>query len=386
MRYRSLDSVRGIAALTVLLHHAAMTFPGGGEDRSQILEHGLRAPNAWLYETPLRLTVNGPASVLLFFVLSGFVLTLAVNSSRKPSYFAFAASRFCRIWLPFAVAILASAALSLLLARSHPLGTSDWFRFGTWNNPVNAGNLARHLAMTGTATDLDNPMWSLIHELRISFVFPALVFLTVRGPVATLAGSVLLCLACTLVVADNGLPSHLLTWFQTGTYVYFFVIGILLAINAYRVTAMLASLSRATTAVLWILALAGFTIAPPDTSHVATLVNAALLLVSGLAAGMIIALSISGGMAERLLTSPVPRYLGRISYSLYLTHIIVLASVVHALATVCPLPVAVAVALPLALGTADLCQRYVEAPSQRFGKFLAGAIDRRRHQLGPATA
>ena len=89
-----------------------MTFPGGGEDRQGLLENGFRAHDAWLYATPLRLLVSGPAAVLLFFVLSGFVLTLSLKSEKRPNYPAFAVSRFARIWLPFAVAILASAAVS----------------------------------------------------------------------------------------------------------------------------------------------------------------------------------------------------------------------------------------------------------------------------------
>jgi peptidoglycan/LPS O-acetylase OafA/YrhL len=385
MRYRSLDAVRGVAALTVLLHHAAMTFPGGGENRQEILERGFRAPAAWLYATPLRLAVNGPAAVLLFFVLSGFVLTLALNSDRRPSYPGFAVARFCRIWLPFAVAILVSAALSALLASSPAPGTSDWFRFGTWHNPVSPANLTRHLAMTGTATDLDNPMWSLIHELRISFIFPAIVFLTMRRPVSTFVGSVLLCFASVILVGQGALSSHVISWFQTCTYVYFFVVGILLANSAERVTEALSSLPQPMTALLWILALGGLTIAPSDTSHVAEVANGALLLVSGLAAGLIVALCISGGLAERVLLSAGPRFLGRVSYSLYLTHIVVLATVVHALSTTLSLPVAVAIALPVSIVTAELCQRYVEGPSQRLGKILAGHIDRRREQLGAAT-
>jgi peptidoglycan/LPS O-acetylase OafA/YrhL len=375
MRYRSLDAVRGIAAVAVLLHHGVMTFPSGGEDRRALLEHGFRAPTAWLYASPLRLAVSGPAAVLLFFVLSGFVLSLSLRSDRAPSYPAFAVSRVCRIWLPFAVAIFASVLLSGFLAAWPAPGTSDWFRFGTWHNARSFGNVVRHLAMTGTETDLDNPMWSLIHELRISFIFPVLVFVVMRRPVGALLGSVILCFACILVVGGSHLPSHMISWFQTGTYVYFFVLGILLAAHAERVTAAFALLSRRTILLLWVLALGALAIAPPDTSHIATFGNGALLIVGGLAGATIIALSISGGTAERFLLGFVPRYLGRISYSLYLTHIIVLASVVHLLAGAWSLPVALAIAVPLAIVVADLCQRFVEGPSQRLGKLGAMFID-----------
>jgi peptidoglycan/LPS O-acetylase OafA/YrhL len=110
--------------------------------------------------------------------------------------------------VPFAVAIFASVLLSRLLAAWPAPGASDWFRFGTWHNPGSFGNVVRHLAMTGTETDLDNPMWSLIHELRISFIFPVLVFVVMRRPVGALLGSVILCFACILVVGGSHLPSH----------------------------------------------------------------------------------------------------------------------------------------------------------------------------------
>jgi peptidoglycan/LPS O-acetylase OafA/YrhL len=74
--------------------------------------------------------------------------------------------------------------------------------------------------------------------------------------------------------------------------------------------------------------------------------------------------------------APVPRFLGRISYSLYLTHMIVMAAVIHAVAGALPLSACFAIILPLAVVVANLSQRYVEAPTQRFGKLLADRIDR----------
>jgi peptidoglycan/LPS O-acetylase OafA/YrhL len=92
-----------------------------------------------------------------------------------------------------------------------------------------------------------------------------------------------------------------------------------------------------------------------------------------------IALCVIGGAAERVLLARIPRFLGRISYSLYLTHLIVIAAVVHAFAGAVPLAAALAAALPLSLLVADLCQRFVEAPGQQLGKRLAAGVDRRRY-------
>ena len=378
MRLRTLDSVRGIAALAVVLHHAVMTFPGGGEQRDALLAQGFAAPEAWLYLTPLRLAVSGPAAVLLFFVLSGFVLTRSITGEKPPSYGAFAIARFARIWLPFAVAITASVLLSSLLADRSTPGTSTWFTLGTWHEPLTLGTVTRHLAMTGTAVDLDGPMWSLVHELRISLVFPLLVLLTLRARGLTLAATLLMSFACIAIVGWGGLPGLVESCFQTGTYVYFFVIGIMLATRTDEVRSRLASWSKPAVAGLWMVALTALTLAPPDTSHVTTFGEGALLLVSGAGAGIVIALCVIGGAAERLLLARVPRFLGRISYSLYLTHLIVIAAVVHAFAGAAPLPIALAVALPLSLVIADISQRLVEAPSQQLGKRLAAWVDRRR--------
>ena len=65
-----LDSVRGLAALVVFNLHFV------GSLRGDVL--------AWLSATPFFGAVNGGAAVLLFFVLSGFVLTLAPLRAGTP--------------------------------------------------------------------------------------------------------------------------------------------------------------------------------------------------------------------------------------------------------------------------------------------------------------
>src|SRR6185437_17122993 len=82
LRLRSLDGLRGIAAGVVLLHHLSMTIPAvsNGYDNSANLE--LFSPAWWLVASPLKIFVAGPEFVLVFFVLSGYVLTLAPLKAR----------------------------------------------------------------------------------------------------------------------------------------------------------------------------------------------------------------------------------------------------------------------------------------------------------------
>ncbi len=69
----SLDGLRGVAALVVIIHHyALMLYP------TMVLNDPAQAKStfdAWVATTPLNLFIGGHFSVCLFFVLSAYVLT-----------------------------------------------------------------------------------------------------------------------------------------------------------------------------------------------------------------------------------------------------------------------------------------------------------------------
>ena len=94
MRFRSLDSLRGLAALAVVFHHCLLTLPASAFCRGEIAW--------WFAVTPLRLLIDGPGAVLLFFVLSGFVLAASIDAGQRHDgarfhYGRFAAQLFLRI-------------------------------------------------------------------------------------------------------------------------------------------------------------------------------------------------------------------------------------------------------------------------------------------------
>jgi len=98
MRYGQLDSLRGLAACSVVLCHATNVLPGVYDDPHR---------SWWLTQTPLALLRAGHAAVIFFFVLSGFVLTLPFLKG-PVSYPSFLARRICRIWIPYATAMVAA--------------------------------------------------------------------------------------------------------------------------------------------------------------------------------------------------------------------------------------------------------------------------------------
>ena len=82
-RMHSLDGLRGVAALVVVVHHLLLTLPWFA-DRVGLGQLGTKGQFtfSWhnLFEyTPLHILYGGTEAVVIFFVLSGFVLINPVN-------------------------------------------------------------------------------------------------------------------------------------------------------------------------------------------------------------------------------------------------------------------------------------------------------------------
>ena len=70
-RFEALDSLRGLAALVVVINHGLDLFPGIGGPPIVV---GLAVGR--VLHSPLSLLWDGLGAVAVFFVLSGFVLAL----------------------------------------------------------------------------------------------------------------------------------------------------------------------------------------------------------------------------------------------------------------------------------------------------------------------
>ena len=340
-----------------------------------MLAYGFGAPMAWLYLTPLRLLVAGPAAVLVFFVLSGLVLARSFVERDRVEYLPFAIKRVFRIWLPFAGTILVAAALTHVVSLGPVAGTSWWFAT-SWQHPASMASVSRHLLMTGTATDLDSPMWSLMHEMRVSLIFPILVALTLWNWPVALLGSV----ACSVVCVEAGAHGWMgrAAWpiVSTGTYVFLFVAGTAMARGLPAIRRGVAGLPVAAITGLWVVAAGGLCVCPVQTAIVLGLRADVALVSCGFAAALVVLLCAVEGRAFRALLGPIPLYLGRISHSLYLLHVIVLVAVVRELRGWLPVPLLVVLGIAVSIGLADLCQRWVEVPSTALERRLSRKVGR----------
>lgn len=363
MRLKSLDSLRGIAALVVMMSHGVRPLTDSPQHT------WLGDAISYMALTPLRIVINGPAAVLIFFVLSGLVLSFRFIETERVAWPPFALARLLRIWPPFALAILGSALLMLLVGARPLPELGDWFN-DTWRAPIGLSNLATNVLMLQASDQFDNPMWSLVDEIRISMIFPLLVFVTRRKPYTAAFSTALLTIVCASVIGHfsiNGIPRSIL---DTIGMVFPFVIGVIVAINLNNIQNILEKYSIKTIVFFWILAIISISFAPIDISRLRSVSNGALSVVSVFWAAVIIVLCTLQGPVYRALVSPIPTFLGRISYSLYLWHVIIIVTTIRLGHNAAPLPVLILIGMAISLVVADLSQRYIEAPFIRIGRRL----------------
>jgi len=379
-RVDELDSLRGLAAITVVAAHLIACVPFifvAVHDRAAASGLGY----ALLY-TPLRLFVAGNEAVILFFVLSGFVLSLPFFSSSPPRYRMFLIRRICRIYLPFAALLVIGLAVYAAVTVV-PLPEASPWASESWSEPITTRMVAGYLLMTGFAhhLQLNPPAWSLVHEMRISLVFP-LIFAALnalapwRRLLGALAFSAFCAFAASAVAADGTVKTSAAltdTLLLTGSYVWFFVLGIELARYRTRIAEVVDGFSAPTTALAFAVAATLYIsdwLFPP--LHGGALSD----FIVGFGAAGFIALALGSSAVKRLLTTAPLLLLGRVSYSLYLIHLFVTAAVLYELHDRLSLGACLLVAALCSIGGAWISYHAIEKPMIRLGRRLTAGTAR----------
>ena len=283
-----LDGLRGLAILWVVLYHCHPRLEG-----------------TWLYSA----SIWGWSGVILFFILSGFLITSILLTTRdKPNYYHnFHARRALRIW-PVYLLVLAAVYLN-----------APWFIGPTvWDAVKTAPWLAYfffvqnlfHLSLPPAI----GPSWALAIEEQYYFFWAPLVRILRRPWMLALV------LAATLVGSPLMRDTHFAWLTPTHTLIHLDGIawGSLLALALHTIR-----LSRRA----WLaLGLGGFVL---GIAAAATIAGGTAYLDSALAlgfAGGILALIASTGSrspVNALLSRGPLAFYGRISYGVYMTHIMV---------------------------------------------------------------
>ena len=351
-RLAALDSLRGLASLAVLFGHTLTVCEwNSGFSR-------------WLLVNNL---FDGRSAVTMFFVLSGFVLTLGhLGESRKPlNLVPFYARRATRIWLPwfafFLLSLLAKTYFHFSLPQTIPPLTAYHLSF--WTQDITFIDVLRQMIfqLYNSERVLLPQDWSLGIELRASLLIPFFLIFARKSWIVLAAAA------------------WVIAWVKPsgGFYYASFAIGVITAQLHARQTYLVNS---------WVLLLAGYLLYQSRWIYeVARLCpdsigEREIWLIGAVGCGLLILAALRCLTLRRILEHPLLAHLGRVSYSLYLVQVIVLLClapwIVKALNTLGVLSGAwlqlllLLAVTSICLILADLGERWIEVPCIHLGKFL----------------
>jgi peptidoglycan/LPS O-acetylase OafA/YrhL len=96
---------------------------------------------------------------------------------------------------------------------------------------------------------------------------------------------------------------------------------------------------------------------------------------------LILGAALAPGGVEKILLKRFPRYLGRLSFSLYLVHVPVILALTILTHGTLSLPLLILIVVPVSIALADVFDRLVTAPSANLGHRLTQT--RREPRLAP---
>jgi peptidoglycan/LPS O-acetylase OafA/YrhL len=367
--YAALDGIRGAAAFTVMIGHSAYLYI----DSSNI--SGISG----IFLT--QLVHLGHPSVVLFFVLSGFVLYISFG--RTGSLFStYIIRRIFRIYPALFAALLVAFILHFVQNPTYKIGLGAAAN-AHWIFSQDAIGFLRHLLLLGfydSDVQLNPVIWSLVIELRFSIIFLILAIVARRSALALLILSLLswaigrymiykLGVSAPYQIGGSALGSLALTLF----YLPGFCFGIAAAsfLGNRRIDSLF-QLHDGLKVGICLMALLVAKLSKDD-----LLWSAAFAIVILTAAGP--------GFIQRIFTLKPVLFLGGISYSLYLIHSPILLTMVHVLHGSVPIWVAVVLSPCISIAVAWFLYLLVEKPGMALGKRAANLWVKRDTGMPPGV-
>ncbi|MHB8285464.1 MAG: acyltransferase family protein, partial [Caulobacteraceae bacterium] len=220
-----------------------------------------------------------------------------------------------------------------------------------------------HLAMLDLPKfhELDHVMWSLVQEMRISLIFPMIIWGCRYRWGLTLAGAIAIS-ALSLAAHHYIKASLLVDPFLTLQYIYLFAAGAVIALNAGQVKAFFDRLPKSVRVALWLATL--FLMTYPANRQMG-------LFICGATSILLVCLCFTERRVDAWLSARPLVWLGRISYSLYLLHVPIILFVLHVFYGKAPVYILLLGSVGVSLVAAELTYRFVEVPAIKLGRRLA---------------
>lgn len=376
-RYAELDALRGLAAITVVLTHYLSIYPWFNE-----VTFGVEKYTEWnlIKYSPISILWAGHEAVVLFFILSGFVLSLPYYANKNSGYLDYLVKRVCRIYIPYIFSVLLAIVCALLFSQGGISSFSNWFN-ERWSLPINWNDIYNHLFLINDFNNSEfNPIyWSLVHEMRISIIFPLIILVILRfNWKLVLLGSVAF---STFGFMIENLMSTKSDMVSTIKYFFMFVVGAILAKNRIILQNKYFILSLLTKNLMLVLGLFLYTFQWWGYYVPVIHNNLTVDLFITLGASIFIITAISSRRISKVLLIRPFQYLGRISFSLYLYHCIALFSLIYLLHNKINIIFILLISLVLTFIISSLAYIYIEKPSSEVGKKIVEKRQEIAHRL-----
>ena len=365
-RIEIFDGMRGLASLIVMIFHMAVWTVYGYSAN----EYKIFANTFWRVatQTPVKMIWGGNEAVLVFYIIGGFVLARPYLSGRKLDFKPFIIKRWIRLMLPYVLVIaMTSILIALFGAWKHDtIDLSGSFNV-KWKRVPNAGEILLYiLGYDYNLNILSGAFWSMVQEWRLSFILPFVAIALHRNRTGKVLGYYAILQVGIDALTNWGMRSDTV-WLahlseslnRTNYYAIFFVMGAVLAkhlpairafvrehrrfriLSAWSIPFMIPS--------QWILSALGLSFR----------VRNALLL-TGLGIILFLLLCMESPRLTAFFKSKPLLLLGKLSFSLYLTHTTSIILFVTFLGQVIPPEMALLLSPLFALPVAYLWQQHVE--------------------------
>ena len=359
-RIRTLDGLRGLAALVVLIHHSLLASAPklaalySSPSRAEIPRMG--SLNWLVFYTPLHIFWAGPEFVAVFFVLSGLVLALPVIGKRKLRLASYYPSRLLRLYLPASVAVGFAVLMHIVVSHKAIPGASAWLN--THATSLSWQGLFHSLVLGPQAGNwaFNTALWTMYWIVLFALLLPLLLIVPFAWRIVRL-GVVLLCF-----------------WFLwRGTSAFSleippFVLGVVLAFELKG----LQDLAKRWRKRSWLnlplkslLAISCICLLTIDRWLAYTRATLTLVVL-GACLGVIAAVVLVSW--RKSFESKPMQWLGQRAFSLYLVHEPLVVALAFLVGATLPPWLFVIVAASASMGTCSILFRYIESPSHRFAR------------------
>lgn len=375
----NLEGLRGVAAIVVVFYHAiTMFYPGIAYGVGSYLApvQNMRFEDN-LHGNPLNVFLSGGFAVGIFFVLSGFVLSVGFFQTANESVIKkLASKRYLRLMLPALAATVLSyvvlklnlnSSQSVAMALTHSRGMGDWSFSPSLFEAIKQGTYDIFL----NGKSFYNPvLWTMMYEFAGSFI--VFIVLLVFGK-----------------SKYRGLLYLILGMLTCGTWYFGFILGMALA-DTYINRNLQVRINSWRSALLLLagLLLGGYPFGVVKGTiyeyiHLPLIGEDNTPFYISLGAVMVVTSILTWPrLSSFFAKEPISR-LGKYTYSLYLTHYLILMTVgltvfvklVHHFGLNKSVLVTMVITLPVIAGVAWLFERYVDTPAIRFSRYVSKIIE-----------